>query len=130
MNMKLLSLLLMLCLFSTSGYSAEATVEDKINTLNEATVNSLGISLPALSYLMKASPSSYIPLWHLNESGDMDYIRELEKAGYVKVIISKGLPDGQMGNEKQVNVTPLEVGIEIQQYMMALKHNKTVKQTD
>ncbi len=129
MNMKLLPLLI-LCLISTSGYSAETTIEDKINTLNEAIENSLGISLPALSYLMQASSNSYIPLWHLNESGNMDLVRELEEAGYVKVTIMKGLPDGQMGGEQHVNVAPLNSGIQLQRYMKGLKHNKSVKQTD
>ena len=51
----------------------------------------------------------------------MNYIKELEKAGYVKVTIIKGLPDGQMQNQKQVNITPLLTGVEIKRCMLALK---------
>ena len=123
MQIKILSFVIM-SLIVTPAYSAEPTIEAKINTLNTATVNSLGISLTALSYLMQASANSYMPLWHLKESGDMKNIRELEQAGYVKVTIVKGLPDGQMQNEEQVNITPLHTGVEVQRCMVALKHNK------
>jgi len=123
MQIKILSFVIM-SLIVTPAYSAEPTIEAKINTLNTATVNSLGISLTALSYLMQASANSYMPLWHLKESGGMKNIRELEQAGYVKVTIVKGLPDGQMQNEEQVNITPLHTGVEVQRCMVALKHNK------
>jgi hypothetical protein len=120
MKTRMLSLILIL-IVASPAMSAEQSIEDKINALNTNTVNSLGISLTALSYLMKASPNSYIPLWHLKETGDISYIRELEKAGYVKVTIIKGLPDGQMQNQEQVNITPLHTGVEIKRCMLALK---------
>ena len=123
MQSKILAFLI-ISIFAVPAYSAEQTIEEKINTLNTSTVNSLGISLTALSYLMTASSNSYIPLWHLKESGDINHIRELEKAGYVKVTFVKGLPGGQMQNEEQVNITPLHTGIEVQRCMVALKHNK------
>ncbi len=122
MTARILSLIILF--FFTSALPAEQNIEDKINELNTITVKSLGVSITALSYLMKASPSTYIPLWHLKESGDMNYIRELEKAGYVSVKIIKGLPDGKMQNQEQVNISPLDKGIEIKRYMLALKHNK------
>lgn len=104
-------------------------LEEKINSLNEASIKSVGVSLNALAFLVNASPNSYMPLWYLEKSGDMNYIRELEKAGYVKVNILNGLPDGQMPGEKQVNIVPLQLGREVQRCMTALKHNKLTQPT-
>lgn len=119
-------ILITLASISFSGllYAQEPALKDKIQKLNEATIKSIGVSLNALAYLIDASPYSYIPLWHLEESGDIEHIHELEKAGYVKVTIRKGLPDGQMPNEEQVNITPLVLGKKLQRCMTALKHNK------
>ena len=66
MKTRMLSLILIL-IFASPAMSAEQSIEDKINALNINTVNSLGISLTALSYLMNASANSYIPLWHLED---------------------------------------------------------------
>lgn len=110
-------------LLAVSALADEVSIESKIRDLNQASIKSLGVSLNALTYLVNASPNSYMPLWHLEKSGDMQFIRELEKSGYVSVTITKGLPDGQMPNEEQVNITPLNSGREVQRCMLALKHN-------
>lgn len=110
-------------LLAVSALADEVSIESKIRDLNQASIKSLGVSLNALTYLVNASPNSYMPLWHLEKSGDMQFIRELEKSGYVSVTITKGLPDGQIPNEEQVNITPLNSGREVQRCMLALKHN-------
>lgn len=114
-------------IFAFISFSLQAKgpdLEQKINTLNNASIQSLGISLNALAYLVDASPYSYMPLWHLEKSGEIQYIRELETAGYVKVTIVQGLPDGTSQSEKQVNIRPLHLGVEAQRCLLALKHNK------
>ncbi len=118
---------LTIIIFSIPIYSSEKNIEDKINALNKNTFKSLGISLTALSYLMTVSPTQYMPLWYLKESGNIEHIKELEKAGYVKVTILKGLPDGTMLKEEQVNIIPLHTGIEIKRCLSELKHNKSIK---
>ena len=116
-------------LLSATVMASDGSLEEKIQSLNEASIKSVGISLNALSYLVSASADSYMPLWHLEQSGDINYIKELEQAGYVKVNIVEGLPDGQMPGEKQINIVPLHTGREVQRCMMALKHNKSTQPT-
>lgn len=115
----------LLCLMFTAQISASNNnLEEKINSLNEASMESIGISLNALAYLANASSDSYMPLWYLEKNGDMAYIQELEEAGYIKVNILGGLPDGKMSGEKQVNIVPLQLGREVKRYMLELKHNE------
>jgi len=112
-------------IFSSFSFASELPVQEKINQLNQTTIESIGISLNALSYLAGATLNSYIPLWHLTESGDMDYVQELEKAGYVRVEIIDKLPGAETQEQmkKQVKIIPLQSGVEIQRCMIALKHN-------
>lgn len=121
---KLLTLIFALFL---SGHviAGDPIIEEKIETLNAASIESLGISLNALSYLVEASAYSYMPLSHLEESGKMAFINELEEAGYVKITKRVGLPDGQEEAETFINVRPLKTGEEIQQCIQALKHNQS-----
>lgn len=113
-------------MFSFSTVAEDASIEGKINKINASSLAELGISLNALAYLMNASPHSFMPMWHLEENGDIEYIRELEKSGYVKVTILQGLPDGTEKDEKQVNIRPLKTGIEVQNCLIALrKHNNS-----
>lgn len=128
MNKQFASVILALLLY-TPVMASDTVLEEKINALNDASLYSVGISLNALAYLVNASPNAYMALWHLEQSGNMNYIRELEQAGYVKVNILDGLPDGQMPGEKQVNVVPLRLGREVQRCMTALKHNKSTQPT-
>ncbi len=112
-------------IFTSFSFASELPVQEKINQLNQTTIESIGISLNALSYLVGATPNSYIPLWHLKESGDIDYVQELEKAGYVRVEIIDELPGAETQEQmkKQVKIIPLQSGVEIQRCMIALKHN-------
>ncbi|MCW9058474.1 MAG: hypothetical protein OQL11_06360 [Gammaproteobacteria bacterium] len=128
MGNRIASIMLSL-LFSASVVASDSSLEEKIQSLNDASIKSVGISLNALAYLVSASPNSYMPLWHLEQSGEIAYIKELEKAGYVKVNITEGLPDGQMRGEKQVNIVPLHSGLEVQRCMLALKHNNSTQPT-
>jgi hypothetical protein len=112
------------CVFTilalSSAYAGDSDIEAKIDKLNSASIESLGVSLNALSYLVEASPYSYMPLSYLEESGKIHYINELEKAGYVKISKRVGLPDGQEQSETFLNVRPLKTGEEIQQCIQKL----------
>lgn len=70
-----------------------SNLADSARALDASTQSSLGISLRALSLLLKASRSGYMPVWSLQESGDLDVIGDLEAKGYVTVSRSSGLPD-------------------------------------
>jgi len=104
----------------SSAYAGDSDIEAKIDKLNSASIESLGISINALSYLVRTSPDSYMPLSYLEESGKIHYINELEKAGYVEVSKRVGLPDGQEQSETFLNVRPLKTGEEIQQCIQKL----------
>jgi hypothetical protein len=114
-------LLILLC---SNAYAGDPVIEAKIEKLNAAAIELLGISLNALSYLVEASPYAYMPLSYLEKSGKIDYIKELEEAGYVQISKRIGLPDGQEQSETFINVRPLKTGEEIQRCIQALKHNK------
>ena len=114
-------------IMSFSPLSAnDLSLEEKIQQLNQQTIKSLGISLNALTYLVEADSTSYMPLWHVKELGKFQFIKELENAGYVKIIIQRGLPDGSQPIEEFLNIVPLKTGIEARECFFALKHNKRV----
>lgn len=111
-----------------SAVAENAEIEAKINELNEQSVKKLGVSLTAIAYLMNASPDSYIPMWHLEKSGDIAFVRELEVAGYVKTEIRRGLPDGHEKNESFMRIIPLTKGDETRRCLFALRqHNNSLK---
>lgn len=106
------------CIFTILAFSpafaGDSTVKDKIDKLNSASIESLGISLNALSYLVQVTPKSYMPLSYLKKSDKIHLIDELEKAGYVKVSKRAGLPDGSQKSETFLNVRPVKTGKDIQ----------------
>lgn len=104
-------------------------IEKKVTELNLQSIKSLGISLSALRYLVDADPNNYLLLSHLEQSGDIAYIRELELKGYVKTQKVKSLPDGTQMNEAFLRIIPLGAGAELQRCMVALKHNSNLQPT-
>jgi hypothetical protein len=117
----------LLIIISSFSYAGDPAVEAKIEALNQASIESLGISLNALSYLVDASPYNYMPLSYLEKSGKISFIKELEDSGYIEISERIGLPDGQEISETFINVSPLKTGKEIQRCIQALKHNKQSK---
>lgn len=113
-----------LCVFTilafSSAFAGEPTIEDKIDKLNAASIESFGVSLPALSYLAQVSPDGYMPLRYLEDSGKIDLINELEKAGYVKVSKRDGLPNGAQTSETFLNIRPVKTGKKIQKRIQKL----------
>ena len=91
----------------------ENDVTSKIGALNEASMEWLGVSLGAVSYLSQITPSSYIPLGYLEQSGSMELINELENAGYITKHERKGLPDGNESEDMFVTLRPTELGINV-----------------
>ena len=98
-------------------------IEHKVTELNEQSIKVLGISLNALQYLVGASPNSYLLLSELERSGEVNYIRELEKKNYVKVQNVQGLPDGTQKSTKFLRIIPVGDGLDLQRCVVALKHN-------
>src|SRR5688500_1338633 len=74
-------------------------IERKVTQLNEESVKLLCVSLNALRDLVDADGNSYLLLWHLERSGEITFILELEAKGYVTVQTVQGLPDGAEKNE-------------------------------
>ncbi len=98
-------------------------IERKVAQLNGQSVKLLGVSLNALRYLVSAEPNSYLHLGHLERSGEIRFIRELEAKGYVKTQTVKALPDGTQQNESFLRVIPSGSGAELQRCVLALQHN-------
>ena len=104
-------------------------IEKKVAALNEQSIKSLGVSLNALRYLVEANPNNYLLLSHLEQSGEIAFIRELEMKGYVKTQTVISLPDGTQMNETFLRIIPLGSGAELQRCMVALKHNSNLQPT-
>jgi hypothetical protein len=104
-------------------------IEQKVSELNAQSVRLLGVSLNALRYLVSAEPNSYLLLWHLERTGEINYIRELEAKGYVKAQTVQSLPDGTQRNERFLRVIPVGAGIELQRCVLALQHDGVLQPT-
>jgi len=116
--------------FSASGLAADAKeIEQKVSELNAQSVKLLGVSLNALRYLVSAEPNSYLLLWHLERSGEINYIRELEAKGYVTTQTVQALPDGTQRNERFLRVIPVGAGVELQRCVLALQHTSALQPT-
>lgn len=121
-------LVAVLMAFSANALAADPKeIEQKVSELNAQSVKLLGVSLNALRYLVSAEPNSYLLLWHLERTGEINYIRELEAKGYVKTQTVQALPDGTQRNEKFLGVIPVGAGIELQRCVLALQHNSALQ---
>ena len=130
MRLKALLLGIMLAALSFGAIAADSKkIESKVAELNGQSIKILGVSLNALRYLVGASPNSYLLLSELERNGDVNYIRELETKGYVKVQTVQGLPDGSEKSTKFMRVSPVGDGKEMQRCVVALKHNNLVERT-
>jgi len=104
-------------------------IESKVAELNSQSIKLLGVSLNAVRYLVGAASSSYLLYSHLESSGEIAYVRELEAKGYVKIQVVQSLPDGTQQNEKFLRVIPVGDGAELQRCVVALKHKPAVQGT-
>lgn len=115
----------------SSGVSAAdpQEIQRRVVQLNAQSVKLLGVSLNALRYLAGADANSYHHLGHLEQSGDIKFIRELEHKGYVKTQIVRALPDGTQTNETFLRVIPVGDGAEVQRSIIGLQHNSALQPT-
>jgi hypothetical protein len=104
-------------------------IQRKVVQLNAQSVKLLGISLNALTHLAGADANSYHHLGHLEQSGEIKFIRELEAKGYVKTQVVKALPDGTPTNETFLRVIPVGDGAEVQRSIIGLQHNNALQPT-
>jgi hypothetical protein len=121
---------LLITIVSTAAGAADPKeIERKVAQLNGESVKLLGVSLNALRYLVDADGNSYLLLSHLERSGDIMFIRELEAKGYVTAQTVQGLPDGGEKNERFLRVIPIGDGAELQRCIIALQHNSALQPT-
>ena len=107
---------LMLASPSISLSNEGVDIQKKVDEINQRSVDSLGISLNALLYLLDSSVSSYYLYSELKRTGKLGYIKELESKGYVKIEIVNELPDGRKLG-KHLRVIPTGLGINVQMAM-------------
>lgn len=111
---------------SIAAADSATNIERKVGELNKQSIKLLGVSLNAVRYLVGASSDSYLLLSYLERSGEINYIRELEAKGYVKIQVIQGLPDGTQKNVKHLRVIPIGDGVELQRCVEGLQHNLAV----
>ena len=117
--MKRIAVILSVLVFAIPAFAENnGILEQKINHLNEASIESLGISLNALMFLVDASPNSFLTYDMLDKS-ERKSIRELENQGYVRTEIITGLPDGQEKNVKFLRILPLKKGDSLRVAMLS-----------
>jgi hypothetical protein len=127
--MKFRTLLLLVLLVISTTITAHAIDSEDINKkvvdINGQSLKLFGVSLNALFYLFD-SANHYLLLCPLENSGNINYIRELENKGYVKAEIITGLPDGTEKNEKFLRFKIIGQGIEIQKSLIALGNKNII----
>lgn len=116
--------------FSSGACAADPKeIQQRVVQLNAQSVKLLGVSLNALRFMVGADANSYHHLGHLEKSGDIKFIRELETKGYVKTQVIQALPDGTQRNETFLRVIPVGDGIEIQRSVSGMQHNNALHPT-
>ena len=111
----------------TANAVEQADLNSKVAQLNQQSIKLLGVSLNALRYLVEASSTNYLLLSHLEQTGDINLLRELEQKGYVKVQITQGLPDGTSKSDRFARVIPLGDGLALQKCVVALQSGIAAK---
>lgn len=99
-------------------------VERKVAELDAHSKKLFGVSLNSLRYLIDANPNHFFPMWHLEKTGDIVHIRELESKGYISTQVRTGLPDGGEPNVKFLRIIPMGAGLEVQRCVLALNGKK------
>lgn len=127
MHSYITAVVLLLGVAAPSAWGQTPPIREKVAALNHQAMNNLGVSLNALRYLAGAKPGTYIPLWYLEQSGDIEALQELEKAGYAKVTRHSGLPDGQQKGTTFVAVSLIGEGAEIQKALLTVQPNRSFK---
>jgi hypothetical protein len=111
---------------SISTITGQADMESKVANLYTLAFNLFGVSFNALFYLANASVDPSTPGdWYLSaleESGDINYIRELEAKQYARLQITQGHPDGTEMDKKWLQILPIGDGIILRQYLLAPHH--------
>jgi len=108
------------CLNATAD---DALLEEKINKVNSVSLETLGVSLTALAFLVKASPDTFLTIEYMDQE-DINAIKSLESAGYITTEKVQGLPDGTHKKLQYLRVIPSYRGYEAQRCLIALEHNK------
>ena len=130
MKVRTLMFGLVITAFSMCAWAADPKeIEAKVAELNSQSIQLLGVSLNALRYLVAAESNSYLLLRHLELTGEINFIRELEAKGYVKLQTVGAMPDGTQKNEKFLRIIPVGAGVQLQHCVLALQHNSALQPT-
>jgi len=100
-----------------------ADIAQRVIELNQRSIESIGVSLGALSYLSGVKPGELSHLEYLEKTGDIAYVKELESAGYVQVDYHHGFPDGAGGTATYISVELLKSGLDIRAALQGSKHS-------
>lgn len=122
------AVVLVMCLTGTAFAADPKKIERKVDELNSNSIKLLGVSLNALHYLARAKPGDLLLLSHLERSGEINAIRELEDKKYVTSKVVEFSPDGRQ-KDKFLSITPIGAGAELQRCVLALQHNSASQPT-
>jgi hypothetical protein len=85
--------LTLICDASAADAPDFANLEASARVLDMSAHERLGIGIRAVSLLIKASSTGYMPVWSLEKTGDLALIEDLAAKGYVTISRSTGFPD-------------------------------------
>ncbi len=77
MDIKRLVPVILICMCSVASAGESAEIQQRVEELNVQSMKLLGVSINAVRYLVDASPNHYLLLSALEQSGEINYVREL-----------------------------------------------------
>lgn len=106
---------LVLFVMMTKSASAETDLREKVEQLSAHSKNLIGVSIYAAAELlrMKEMPV-FIRRERLVETGEIQKFTELEREGYIRVEVVKGLPGGSSSDEEFLWVIRTDAGEHLQ----------------
>jgi hypothetical protein len=79
-------------------------IASRATAINAQSKSQLGVGLIALSLIVDAGPGHFFPKDMLVQNGSWLKYKELERAGYITLKVSDGLPDGSAAGTEFVTV--------------------------
>jgi len=86
--------------------------------LNNQSKSQLGVGIFSLALLAEAGPGHFFPKSMLEKNGSWSKYQELEKAGFVRLIVSDGLPDGTAAGTEFVAVELTSSGQQVRSALL------------
>lgn len=103
--------ILVFLIFFSNLSLANSDFEEALDEMQRISSTSLGVSVPALGYLLNMRETSAIAETHFVMRDVMPMIEELENAGFIKTARVQGLVDGSQSEQMFITIEILRQGL-------------------